>query len=350
MTPRTGRPLVSAVVPAFNAERTIAETLDSVIAQTYPELEIIVVDDGSTDSTARAVERVDPGRRKLRLLKQKNAGVAAARNAGIDAASGDFIAPIDADDIWHPEKIERQMAAMTDKPDSGFVYTWFRPIDSASRVIGPCAHPLVEGRAFHRHLAWNFVSNGSSVLVPARLAKSLRYDASLHEAGVGGCEDYLFQLEIARRRPVSCVRGFLTGYRRHGGTLSGNPLRMARSHVAVLSRFDKDASAEERQIIQDRIARFQMDIARYHLRRLRLKDGLAALSLAFMRSPRAALRRAAEFPKEATRHAQRVPGELFKDSDPSRTEDWRPGLALKYLAMLEALDQRKASKLLPGAV
>src|SRR5579883_3127014 len=106
------QPLISVVIPAYNAARTIGATLRSVIDQTYPNIEIIVVDDGSTDGTAAIVRSVLAGEPRLRFVAQGNAGVAAARNAGAALARGDFIAPVDADDLWHPTKLAKQMELM----------------------------------------------------------------------------------------------------------------------------------------------------------------------------------------------------------------------------------------------
>jgi glycosyltransferase involved in cell wall biosynthesis len=107
-------PLVSCIVPVFNGERYIREALDSIFAQTYRPLEIIVADDGSTDRTSEIVATFKD---TVLYLKQNNAGPATARNLGIRAASGDFIAFLDADDLWHREKLERQMARFQARPE-----------------------------------------------------------------------------------------------------------------------------------------------------------------------------------------------------------------------------------------
>jgi glycosyltransferase involved in cell wall biosynthesis len=105
-------PLVSVIIPAYNASVTIERTLRSVLAQTHGHLEIIVVDDGSIDDTAAIVERISREDPRIILLQQPNQGVATARNVSIDHARGEFIAPLDADDIWHPSKIEKQIAVI----------------------------------------------------------------------------------------------------------------------------------------------------------------------------------------------------------------------------------------------
>jgi glycosyltransferase involved in cell wall biosynthesis len=107
-------PLISCVVPLFNAERYIREALNSILAQTYRPIEIVVVDDGSTDRSAQIV--VSYGDR-VRYLFQHNAGPAAARNRGLSAAHGEFIAFLDADDLWHPDKLSKQMARFRTRPE-----------------------------------------------------------------------------------------------------------------------------------------------------------------------------------------------------------------------------------------
>ena len=107
-------PLISCIVPVFNGERYVREALDSIRARTYRPLEIIVADDGSTDGTPAVVRGY---REPVRYLFQLNAGPAAARNLGLREAQGEFVAFLDADDLWHPEKLTRQMARFQARPD-----------------------------------------------------------------------------------------------------------------------------------------------------------------------------------------------------------------------------------------
>lgn len=115
-------PSVSVIIPAYNSLPVIFATLDSVLAQTFDDLEIIVVDDGSTDGTAQAVTGYDP---RIRVLRQENQGIAGARNAGLAAARGKFFAFFDHDDIWHPGKLEAQLAIFTAHPQFGVVLSDF---------------------------------------------------------------------------------------------------------------------------------------------------------------------------------------------------------------------------------
>ena len=120
--------LVSVIVPVYNGERFISRTLASVQAQIYSPIEIIVIDDGSTDRTASLVEAEAGRDSRIRLFRSKNLGVAAARNRGIAEARGHLIAPLDADDLWHPQKLAREAGLLqASKPSVGVVYCWSIP-------------------------------------------------------------------------------------------------------------------------------------------------------------------------------------------------------------------------------
>ncbi len=116
-------PLISCIVPVFNGERYLKEALDSILAQTYRPLEVLVVDDGSTDGTAAVVRSYGA---QVRSLYQPNAGPAAARNLGLRAARGESVAFLDADDLWHPEKLARQMARFTSRTELDLCVTHAR--------------------------------------------------------------------------------------------------------------------------------------------------------------------------------------------------------------------------------
>ncbi|MGI8927592.1 MAG: glycosyltransferase family 2 protein [Tepidiformaceae bacterium] len=128
---------VSVVIPVYNGERFLAEAIESACWQTHRPKETIVVDDGSTDGSA-AITRAWPG---VRCISQANAGLATARNTGIEAASGDFVALLDADDIWTPDKLALQLEALAAAPDAGYASSWHRdffepgePVNSSYRT------------------------------------------------------------------------------------------------------------------------------------------------------------------------------------------------------------------------
>ena len=231
-------PLVSVVIPAFNAEATLEETLQSIAAQSYRNLEILIVDDGSTDGTAAIAADFCRSEPRARLLSKRNGGVASARNLGLHEARGDWVAPVDADDLWHPAKIERQVAAALAAPvPPGFVYCWFRLIDSNGWIIGGGETWEVHGRALARLAYRNFVGNGSALLLQRKAALSAGgYDEGLRASGAEGCEDIALQLAVAARFPVAAVPQYLVGYRFHPAGMSRDAKRMLRSWQLTLKR------------------------------------------------------------------------------------------------------------------
>lgn len=232
------RPKVSVVIPAFNAEATIAETLQSARSQTYSELEIIVVDDGSTDRTCELVEEQATEDERIQLIRQHNSGVAAARNAGAAVATGEFLAPLDADDIWYPRKIERQVEQFASgNPDLGLVYTWSAMIDADSQVV-ETPMPRISGWVLPQMALRNFVGNGSSPLIRMSAFRATPgYDSSLKDRNAQGCEDRKLYLAIAERYCFALVPEFLTGYRITAGNMSSDVLQMLRSHDATARDF-----------------------------------------------------------------------------------------------------------------
>lgn len=231
--------LVSVVVPAFNAEATIDETLVSIRGQTWRALEIIVVDDGSTDRTSEIARRHAQEDPRVQVIRQVNAGVAAARNHGIALARGDFVAPVDADDLWAADKIALQMARMREGGERmGLVYTWFTHIDEQSRRSPHVVKPAFEGRVFREMCVNNFVGNGSSTLLRrSAILEVGGYDPSLLARGAQGCEDIMLYLSIAERYEVGLVPKALTGYRVTATNMSANVLSMYRSSALVFEHF-----------------------------------------------------------------------------------------------------------------
>lgn len=230
-------PLVSVVIPAYNAERFVAATLESVIAQTYRHLEVLVVDDGSLDATAEIVERFQQRDSRVTYIRQANAGVAAARNAAIASACGDFIAPIDADDIWFPENIATQLALMVD-PSVGMTYAWSAFIDEGGHLLAGGISNLWQGSDYLPLAYRNFPGNASCVLIRRScLDRVGGYDSSYRDLNAQGCEDWDLYLRLAECHEVRVVPRLLVGYRQVAGSMSSNPEPMRRGADLVLERF-----------------------------------------------------------------------------------------------------------------
>lgn len=337
--------LVSVVIPAFNAAGTLDATLSSARGQSHRELEILVVDDGSTDGTAAIVEAHARQDARVRLIAQANGGVARARNNGIAQASGAFIAPLDADDLWHPDKTVLQLAALAAAGErAALAYGWFRRVDEAGRVLPISPYPAVSGRVLHRHIDWNFISNGSTPLIRTDVARAIGYEPALHDAGNQGCEDYLIQMRIAAEHDFALVPAFVTGYRRTPGAMSSGVARMLRSHLqayGLLRAHVRQDSA--RGLIDRRCAMLSVELAAHLLRRKAVGDGMAALGDALRRDAGAALaaigaqgRRLIGRSNVATVAAAGQGFDLYPVDAPDGA--WQTRRPASWLARLERLD------------
>jgi glycosyltransferase involved in cell wall biosynthesis len=230
-------PLVAVVIPAYNAASTLDAALHSARGQSYNPLEIIVVNDGSTDETARIVaahERKDP---RVRMISQNQQGVAAARNRGVWECNADFVAMLDADDLWHPEKIKRAMQALMDAGEScGLVYTFSDVIDENDLVMRQEAFPQrpYQGFVLPDLLLNNFIGNGSSPILRKSVVMQVGgYDPNLRAQRAEGCEDLKLYLAVAETHSFAAVPLALTGYRITSTSMSSNIMRMIRSHQLV---------------------------------------------------------------------------------------------------------------------
>ena len=212
-TPSVSAPLVSVVIPAYNAEAFLGETLDSVLAQTYPNLEIIVVDDGSTDATPQLLENYSD---RIRVLRQANAGQAAARNYGARETHGELLAFLDSDDLWDPDKITRQVDLLARFPEALAVYCDHRTIDDQGRLLASSAvlsYPRPSGDILMALLL------GSCIITPGLV---LLQRQAFEAAGgfdktsfMRGHEDYALWLRLATRGSFVYRTDTLVSYRRH---------------------------------------------------------------------------------------------------------------------------------------
>ena len=228
--------LVSVVVPAYNAAATLDETLRSARAQSHLNLEIIVVDDGSTDDTHAIAAQHASADDRVRVVQQRNAGVAAARNKGWRAARSDLIAFLDADDLWAPAKIERQLQALQSAGQHvGLVYCWYVIIDSGGLVTGVQNGPAWNGNVLNHIFLSNFIGNGSSALIRRQVLVDVGgFDSTLQAKGAHGCEDYLLYFRIAESQHFALVADHLVGYRNTPSNMSSDRPRMLRSWMLVL--------------------------------------------------------------------------------------------------------------------
>jgi len=233
--------LISIVVPAFNAAATIRESIASALNQTHRKIEVIVVDDGSEDQTGDVVASLVRSDARISYFHQANAGVAAARNLGIAKAQGDFVATLDADDLWYPTKLTRQLERFqTGAPETALVYAWCCWISESGQIVGYAPPSRLEGNILPQMCLGNVVISGSNALIKRDvLTAAGGFDATLRARGGQGCEDWKLYLQIAERHQIAMVPEYLVGYRVSPGSMSDDYKQMMRSRRLVETEFVK---------------------------------------------------------------------------------------------------------------
>jgi hypothetical protein len=229
-------PLVSIILPVCNGAPWIAATLDSALGQTYPHIELIVVDDGSQDGTRAVVDARAARDCRVRVIGQTNRGVATARNRALAVARGEYVAPLDADDLWDPTKIERQVRRMLEAGDgTGLVYCWWAWIDVTGTIVDSSPRWRIEGHAHETLLQVNYTGNASVPLYRRRYLEQVGgYDVTLRERDAQGCEDWDVALKVAEQTRVAVVPARLVGYCRRRDSMSARCDRMWRSHGLMM--------------------------------------------------------------------------------------------------------------------
>jgi glycosyltransferase involved in cell wall biosynthesis len=218
---------VSAIIPGYNYARFLGEAIDSVLAQTQPAHEIIVVDDGSTDDTPAVAQRYAG---KIRYVRTENGGVSRARNTGIALATGDAVAFLDADDRWLPRKLELQTAALAVQPEAGLIHTGSRVFDDAAQQT-LCEFWPQADLDLHALIRCCSIS-ASSVLIP----RAVLDEVGVFDHELVGTEDWDLWLRIALAHPILGCPEVLVEYRSHSRSLSGNAHRQFQNSMAVLDK------------------------------------------------------------------------------------------------------------------
>lgn len=206
----------SVVIPCYNAAAFVAETIRSALSQTLAPLEVIVVDDGSTDDSAAVAAACGP---LVKVIRQANAGAAGARNAGVRAARGDWVAFLDADDLWLPERLEKLARVAADVPPDvvGVFNDLFYVHPDGSRSPRTTPLHLLDGDS-HVNLIREWLVNPSGLLVRTDAARDVPFPE-----GVRYVEDQQFMVLLTRRGRLVHVPEPLTGYRRRPGQLTAEP-------------------------------------------------------------------------------------------------------------------------------
>lgn len=219
----------SIIVPAFNVETTICETLDALLVQTCTNFEIIIVDDGSTDDTSRLANEFARDAPRVRVVRQANRGLAGARNTGIAASRGDIIGFCDADDVWEPEKLAAHVAHLEANPDVGISYSGSALITDAGEFMGQAQRPRLHNVDAALIFKRNPIGNGSAVVLRRAVLDAIAW-CPRHEQ----VREWYFDETFRQSEDIECwlrialttewkfegVEGLLTRYRINAGGLS----------------------------------------------------------------------------------------------------------------------------------
>ncbi|ARV62241.1 glycosyl transferase family A [Nostocales cyanobacterium HT-58-2] len=219
---------ISIIIPVYNGEKTIKETIISVLKQTFYFLEILVINDGSTDSTLEILKSISDTR--LKIFSYPNAGLAASRNRGMALADGEYVSFIDADDIWTPDKLDSQIKALEEHANCAVAYSWTDYIDTHGKFLKSGRRTTVTGDVYSKLLLYNFLENGSNPLIRGDALKAVGgFDESLAAA-----EDWDMWLRLAALYHFVCVKKVQILYRVSANSMSTHLNRQEAASFKVI--------------------------------------------------------------------------------------------------------------------
>jgi len=260
-------PAISVIIPAYNAERTILKTIESVLQQTYCNFELIVINDGSTDGTLELIGTVqDP---RIKVFSYSNGGLPVARNRGISHATGEFITFIDADDLWTRDKLDLQLRALQEHPQAGVAYSWTRFMDDKGEYFHGGRSVVFEGNVYRDLLLGNFIDSGSNVMIRREAIASVgEFDPTLKS-----CEDWEYWIRLAARWYFVVVPKPQIFYRQSSGAMSSKVEVMEKYHLIVIERAFQEAPLELQPLKNQSIANVYQFLAHLCLTRISNADG-----------------------------------------------------------------------------
>ena len=275
---------ISVIIPVFRVEKYISAALESVLAQTYKHIEILVVDDGSPDRSVEICQQFTDHR--IKIISQTNRGLAGARNTGIRHAEGDYIALLDGDDMWLPNKLEKHIAHLESSPNVGVSFSRSALTDEAGNLSGTYLMPKLKDITPPDILCDNPVGNGSSAVIRKEVFEAIKFQDNLY----GKVEDFYFDEHFRQAEDVECwlriliqtnwqIEGIpeaLTLYRVNSGGLSASLFKQLESLQKVIEK--------TRSYAPELIAKWENPAKAYHLRYLarsavRLQSGSTAVKL-----------------------------------------------------------------------
>ncbi len=254
-------PQISVIIPAYNAERTIRKTIESVQEQTFQDFEIIVINDGSKDGTLELLQSIEDER--LKIFSYENGGLPTARNRGIFHACGEFISFIDADDLWTADKLELQLSALQQHPEAGVAYSWtyFMYENGDSFSFHPCPATHFEGNVYDKLLVSDFIRSGSNVMLRKQAIESVGgFDPTLRS-----CEDWDCWLRLAVKWSFVVVPKHQILYRQASGAMSSKVDTMKQAALIALEKAYQAAPPELQYLKKHTLASFHKYCADLYL-------------------------------------------------------------------------------------
>ena len=238
-------PIVSVIIPCFNCALFLAEAISSVLRQDFTNYELLIVDDGSTDDTPNLIKPYLADKR-VRYLPKKNGGLSSARNYGIINANGDYIALLDADDIWYPEKLACQIKHIENRPDVGMVFSNFNTFNADGIIFSGKVSDSIDS---FPNPEFNILFSRNNFIYPSTvlIRKSIFKKCGFFDENLKSIEDYDMWLRISNSYCLIGVPEKLTKIRVHNNNMSKNVDVMMRNEVMVIDKYRRDVNFVSRR-------------------------------------------------------------------------------------------------------
>nr|BAP91645.1 glycosyl transferase family 2 [Phormidium sp. KS] len=240
--------LISVIIPVYNGEQTIKETIDSVLNQTFTDIELIVINDGSQDRTLEIVSNIEDDR--LKIFSYPNAGVSESRNRGISHASGEYISFIDADDLWTVDKLELQLKALQENPQAAVAYSWTKCIDESGNFSRRGSHISVSGDVYAKLLLIDFIENGSNPLI----RKSALTDVGNFDLSIYAAADRDMWMRLAAKYHFAAVPYPQILYRVFVNSMSANVVNQEVANIKAIEKAFNQAPASLQHLKKHAVA------------------------------------------------------------------------------------------------
>ena len=263
---------VSVIIPTYNNGKYICEAIDSIFAQTYSDYEIIVIDDGSTDNTKEIIERFSG---RLRYIYKKNGGISSARNAGIHASKGKYLAFLDADDVWLPEILEKQIKVLEKNTKVGLVYTAKYMMDETGRLTG-------DVRPHYPARNTNELFKGRIICMSVLAKKDTIIKAGMFDEEMPNLEDLDLWLRVAKSSEIKFIDQPLIKYRLHSNNASRKYEEKAYCSVELCKKILNDEEIEiPKRYKKATLARAYYRLAKIQHEKAKFTTALHSLLFAF---------------------------------------------------------------------